>query len=198
MTKSVFLLNLLEGVEPTKEEHFKQRTNLHISLVRKYLEKVLQLRDPRLDPSVLQAEMVGHDQSKFVEPEYTSYLNVNWKYYMKDQGKEFKPSPNEKEAMDAATLHHITSNRHHPEAWAPTVSINPDDRDKPPEEIVDATRMPLSYVAAMVADWKAMAIEKGTSLKEWADKNIGIRWKFNDNQKRLIYDLIYYLGDLEQ
>jgi hypothetical protein len=25
MTKSVFLLNLLEGVEPTKEEHFKHR-----------------------------------------------------------------------------------------------------------------------------------------------------------------------------
>jgi len=196
MTKSAFLMNLLEDLEPTKEEYFQERTNLHISLVGKYLDKIIQLKDPRLDPSILVAEKSGHDQSKFKSPEYEPYLHVNWKYYMKDRGREYNPPPEIKKAMDTATLHHVTSNRHHPEAWAPTASINPDDRDKPPEEIVDASKMPLSYVATMVADWKAMAIEKGTSLKEWAGKNVGIRWKFTDNQKRLIYDLINYLGDL--
>jgi len=190
MTKSAFLLNLLEDIEPTKEEHFKQRTNLHISLVRKYLDKILQLRDPRIDPSVLQTEMVGHDQSKFKSPEYEPYLHVNWKYYMKDQGKTYNPPKEVKDAMDTATLHHVTSNKHHPEAWAPTASINPDDRDKPPEVIVDATKMPLSYVATMVADWLGMSEEKSTNPYDWAKKNIGIRWSFTDNQKKMIYDLL--------
>lgn len=191
MTKSAFLMNLLEDIEPTKEEHFKQRTNLHIALVRKYLDKILQLRDPRIDAAALEAEKVGHDQSKFKSPEYEPYLHVNWKYYMKDQGKEYKPPKEVKDAMDTATLHHVISNKHHPEAWAPTASINPDDRDKPPEEVVDATRMPLSYIATMVADWLAMSDEKSTDPCEWARKNIGIRWAFSDNQERLIYDLIY-------
>lgn len=190
MSKSAFLMNILEELEPTKEEHFQQRTNLHIRLVSKYLDKIIQLKDPRLDPSVLVAEKGGHDQSKFRSPEYEPYLHVNWKYYMKDKGQTYNPPPEIKKAMDTATLHHVTSNKHHPEAWAPTASINSEDRDKPPEEIVDASKMPLSYVATMVADWLAMSEEKSTCPYEWAKKNIGIRWSFTDNQKRLIYDLL--------
>jgi hypothetical protein len=49
----------------------------------------------------------------------------------------------------------------------------------------------------MVADWFAMSEELGGHPKEWADKNINIRWKFNDNQIRLIYDLIQRVWDEE-
>jgi hypothetical protein len=36
----------------------------------------------------------------------------------------------------------------------------------------------------------AMSEEKSTDPYDWAKKNIGIRWKFTDGQKRLIYDLM--------
>jgi len=154
------LINLLEG-EPSKEDHFRERTNLHISLVKKFLGKILDLRDPRLNPAILLAEM-SHDQSKFEAPEYEPYLYVNWTYYMKDQGREYNPPEDIKVQMDAATLHHVTHNPHHPEYWSPNPFINTKNRDEAPEEIVDASSMPLSYVASMVADWLAMSEEKGT------------------------------------
>ena len=40
------------------------------------------------------------------------------------------------------------------------------------------------------ADFCAMAKEKGGKPKDWADKNVNIRWKFNDSQKDLIYSLM--------
>lgn len=42
----------------------------------------------------------------------------------------------------------------------------------------------------MVADWFAMSEELGGHPKDWADKNINIRWSFSQEQKNLIYDLI--------
>jgi hypothetical protein len=38
--------------------------------------------------------------------------------------------------------------------------------------------------------WK----ERGNSAKGWADKMIGTRWKFTDEQTELIYEL---LGEIE-
>ncbi len=36
----------------------------------------------------------------------------------------------------------------------------------------------------------AMSEEKGGTPKNWADKNVNVRWKFTDKQKDLIYELI--------
>ena len=68
--------------------------------------------------------------------------------------------------------------------------INRQDRDKPPSEIIGATKMPILSVGEMCADWFAMSEEKKTNPKTWADKNVNIRWKFSDEQKSLIYELI--------
>ena len=96
--------------------------------------------------------------------------------------------------MNEATFHHIKSHRHHPEFWDESVTIkdlNKDDRDRPSEgRIVDGTKMPLTYVAAMCADWFAMSEELGGHPNDWASKNINVRWKFNEEQINLIYDLI--------
>ena len=35
------------------------------------------------------------------------------------------------------------------------------------------------------------------SAKEWADKNVNIRWKFTDKQKDLIYELIEVVEGLD-
>jgi len=174
-------------------QHFETRTNYHISLVRKYIDKIIALNDPRLDLAVLEEEKEHHDLSKFKEPEYTPYLHVNWKYYMKERGTEYMPPNIIRRQMNTATFHHVSTNKHHPDYWDNNLSINNlnlDDRDKIPDKMVDSTKMPLTHIATMVADWLAMAEEKKTDPYKWAEQNINKRWKFNKEQKEFIYDLI--------
>jgi hypothetical protein len=174
------------------EDWFKYRTNLHIGLVRKYLDKIIGLDLPELNMETLVAEK-DHDASKLVDPERDPYVHVSWKYRMKDQGKEYKPPADTEAKMREATLHHVLNNKHHPESWADSItsdSINPKDRDATPEKIVDATKMPIDYVASMVADWMAMSEEKGTSIHDWIKKNVNIRWKFTPTQVALIDKLV--------
>lgn len=174
------------------EDHFVMRTNHHILLVKKYLGLILGLRDDRINNELLMEEM-DHDQSKFEEPERTPYIHVNWSYHMKDQGKKYEVSDSLKNDMNNATFHHVKSNKHHPEYWDKNSDnnvINREDRDAIPEKNVDATEMPTTYVASMVADWMAMSEEKNTNPYDWARKNINVRWKFNNEQIALIYDLL--------
>ncbi len=180
--------------KPTNEmvKHFTRRTLEHISLVQKYIHKIMDLNDSRLDKTILKQELT-HDQSKFQEPELGPYIYVNWSYHQKDLNKKFDSPVEIKNQMKAATFHHVKTNLHHAEAWdkdATEESINPKDRDKVPDKMVDATSMPLTYVAVMVADWLAMSEEKKNCPYEWTEKNINKRWKFTDEQVKLIYDLL--------
>ena len=100
--------------------------------------------------------------------------------------------------MNNASNMHVNSNSHHPECHSNQTDnlINRDDRDRPPEEMVDATKMTDLDIAEMVADWSAMSEEKGTNTPmEWADKNVNIRWKFKKEQKELIYKLMNEIWD---
>ena len=172
-------------------DHFVKRTNIHIELVQKYLDKIINLNDSRLDNNILEKEKT-HDWSKFKDPEVGPYVFVDHSYHMKDLGQEYNPPADIKDRMQAATFHHVRTNKHHPEFWQEQLVgvINDKDRDKPPEKMVDATDMPLTYVAAMVADWLAMSEEKKTDPYEWAKNNIHKRWHFTENQIKLIYDLL--------
>lgn len=174
------------------EQCFENRINYHIALVNKYLQKIIDLNDERIENNILEQEKDNHDESKFIAPEYEPYLYINWKYYVKDKGLNFTPGKKIEKEMQAATFHHVKNNKHHPEAWdenATIESINSEDRDKP-GKIIDATKMPLSFIAATVADWCATSEERGTSPYEWAKDNINKRWKFNKEQEDFIYELI--------
>jgi len=94
--------------------------------------------------------------------------------------------------MHEATTHHVTQNSHHPEAHSPTTDnlINKEDRDKPPSSIIDATTMPELDIAEMVADWCAMSEEKGGTPREWAERNVNVRWQFTDEQVDIIFKII--------
>lgn len=185
LTDSTLILEFMK-------QYFDKRTNLHIDLVRKYLDKIINLKDTRIDKNILEDEKINHDSSKFKDPEYEPYLHVTLKYFLKDRNQEYNPSKEIQDNMNEATFHHIATNSHHPEYWDDNISkenLNSKDRDKPGKQ-VDATKMPLSNVACMVADWLAMSDEKKTDPYEWAKNNVNIRWKFNTEQVKLIYDLI--------
>lgn len=170
-------------------DHYEKRTKMHIALVSKYCSKIAAY-NPEFKELLERAKV--HDQSKFENPEREPYIWVTWKYKLRADGKELDVPQEILDRMHEATYHHVTSNSHHPEYHAKdkTNLINKENRDAPPDKIVDATSMPLLDVAEMVADWSAVSEEKGNTPREWADKNVNVRWKFTDEQKNLIYDLI--------
>lgn len=171
------------------------RLNFHISLVRKYLQKIIDLNLDDINNSILQAEIEKHDLSKIIEPELTPYCLISWFYKMKQEGIEFKLTEKEEDETHNATVHHVIYNSHHPEYWAEdkTNIIKKGDRDGI-QNLCDASKMPLSNVACMVADWLAVSEERGTNALDWADSNINKRWYFTENQIALIYSLIQFFN----
>jgi len=177
---------------PDMIEWFEERANRHIKLVRKYCNIISESGEYDSIADELLERAGVHDESKFKEPEYTPYIYITWHYKCKDDGIDWESSEDIDEQMNKATEHHVKNNAHHPEFHSnkEVDLINRSDRDKPPEELIDATEMEVLDIAEMVADWCAMGEEKGNSATEWADKNVNIRWKFSSDQVDHIYNMI--------
>lgn len=134
--------------------HFQTRTNYHILLVNKYLDRIIKLKNKQIDTNIINKEKNEHDESKFKSPE------IYWNYKLQDQGDKVDVSKDDQNRIQSATFHHVKTNRHHPEYWDNSVTIeviNSKDRDSIPTKAVDATLMPESYVACLVADWCAIS-----------------------------------------
>lgn len=175
-----------------RENLFYKYTNNHINLVRKYIDKAKNFYP---DLSNLLTDLANkHDQSKFKEPEKTPYLYITEKKYYQNNNIPFKPFPlNIEKIMHEATFHHVKNNPHHPEYWDIHLTQNPinfKDRDKPSGVLVDAKLMPHLYIIEMVCDCCAMAEYLKSCVYDWFDKNINIRWKFDEDQILKIYQII--------
>jgi hypothetical protein len=168
-------------------DFFYKRTDEHINRVKKYIDFIYSS-----DPSryfLLINRKKTHDQSKYLNPEIIPYIYLTWKYHCKQTGKKFETTKELEKEIQKATYHHVKSNAHHPEFHDSSTtldSINPKDRDKPPERIVDGTKMSEIDIAEMVADWLSMSEELGTDTRKWAESNINVRWKFTDAQVKHI------------
>lgn len=175
-------------IDDGKLEYFMERTNKHIDLVKKYMSKIVQ-NFPQYEELSDRIEL--HDKTKFENPELEPYVYITWKYKCKDDGMDFPISQDMENKMLEATLHHIKNNKHHPEYHTEQTDdlLNKNDRDKP-NSLINAEKMPNIDIAEMVADWCAMSEEKGNTPTEWANKNVNIRWKFTEDQRNLIYELI--------
>jgi hypothetical protein len=178
----------------TKEmkDWFFERTNKHISMVRKYMQKIV---DEFPQYEELLERMEDHDSPKFKEPELTPYIWITWKYKCEAKKKDFKsysPPENIDELIQEATEHHIKSQRHHPEYHCSKESnlINSNNRDEIPDEMIDATKMNDIDLCEMCADWMAVSEERGNTPIEWENKNVNKRWKFSEHQKDLIYEIL--------
>ena len=87
----------------------------------------------------------------------TKFSGIEWEF--------LDPTHTNKAALKQAVLHHQAVNPHHPEYWG---------------VIQD---MPTVYIIEMVCDWAARAQEKGTSLREWIDKEATKRFKFTKDDE---------------
>ena len=116
-----------------------------------------------------------HDQSKYGPAERLPYIWLTEFHRYKNEEQPFEYPPGVEEKVREASLHHITTNRYHPEFHS-----SPDAMS----------------VVEMVCDWTAMAQELGEndgSARGWADKTINKKWTFSDDQVALIYDTIKQL-----
>lgn len=182
-----------------------KRTNMHIKLVQKWAQVIVDQYWGESTKNIVEEflnklllnKVKDHDKSKLEdESEIKPYVFISWMYKMKDQGIDYK-IPDDVDDT-AATTHHVLSNDHHPEYWSDNFNpINRVDRDKP-KELIDATNMTDTAIVHMCCDWMAMSEEKGTDPMEWADKNINVRWKFDEDQVDLIKDiLLMYKGEIK-
>ena len=179
----------VDRITPEMEKFFVDRTHIHIAKVCKYLNKIIDLNLPGVDNNILEQEK-DHDANKFDPINKIPYTHISWKYKLLDDGQTHKMSDDMIKQVDAATGRHVKTNKHHPEYWDTSSTPADTKRDKPSTKIVDASKMPLTYIATMCADWLAMSDEKKTDPKKWADDNIGKRWKFTDRQIKLIYRIL--------
>jgi hypothetical protein len=172
---------------------FHTRTRMHIDLFKKYVDKIIDLGLPDVIESILLNERETHDCSKFVEPEYTPYIHLTWRYKLAKLGQKYEVDTELEQQMQEVTFQHVKDNSHHPEYWDKNITpqhLNSKDRDSPSVLMTDATSMPLSYVAAMVADWLAVSEERGTDVNDWIKNNVNIRWKFTVWQVFLIKEIV--------
>jgi len=172
------------------KDWFEKRTKKHIELVQKYCEKLVEYDEDKYGELIERGEV--HDASKFKSPEMDPYIYTTWKYKCEADGVDFDCPKEMEDKMTDATEHHILNNRHHPEFHCDKTDnlINENNRDAPPEEMIDATKMGDIDIGEMVADWCAVSEERGNTPKSWADKNVNVRWEFTDLQEDLIYELI--------
>lgn len=167
------LMAILEGsCRPTDEMilNFEKRTREHINRVKKYLNILYQLTD--LGKELL-VRADNHDLSKYGPIERLPYIWITEFHRCKNAGINFRYPDCIKDKINVATKHHITTNRHHPEYFSDISDMNKID------------------IAEMVADWAAMAEELNEgSPRAWANKMIGVRWHFTNDQIDLIYAYI--------
>jgi len=182
-----------------KLDYFLKRTHLHIGLVQAAAAKIAEVYPEEFGELVKQT--ADHDASKLQDPELTPYIEITWRHKLEKENDEFDPIKDkgykppgklDKKEEDAAVLHHIKNNSHHPEYWLADQSkanlgVDTDDSIK----CVDASRMPPINLAEMVADWQAMSEELGTNtVKEWFNKVRDTRFSFTKDQEALIDKLL--------
>ena len=173
------------------EAHFLKRTLAHILRVKRNVLTLVESQFP-VDTIALMQQNQRHDVTKFEEPEKSTYIEITEMYRCRRLGLPFEMTDELKRRIAEATLHHVKHNPHHPEFFAPSASINMEDRDSPPEEMVDATSMSDIGLVEMCCDWVAMSQEKlgHNSAHVWAKDNINVRWKFTEAQEKRIYETL--------
>lgn len=164
---------------------FLHETRRHISLVNQCAEKFQPYMDEKLY-NILMSNVPMHDIDKTYNINIIgNYAPYNAAFYT-DLG--VKVTPECKVLRDGiAWEEHYQFSGHHPEHWAAVVSD-----DQP----VDASKMPLYYVAEMVADWMAVGLIMNNTATEWFNKANGKKWTFTIEQTQLIKSLLAHESDI--
>lgn len=162
----------MQAPTPEMVAFFEQRTHEHIERVGRCL---LALAKVLPCGNELRERAHVHDASKFGPEERIPYIWLTEFHRCRREGIEFQYPPGVEAAVCKAVQHHLTTNRHHPEA-----------HDEP-------NAMTEGDLIEMVCDWTAMAQEfgeAGGSARPWAEKTIGARLQLSDERRRFVFAMI--------
>jgi hypothetical protein len=131
------------------------------------------------------------------------YIWLSWMHRCKRLNEPFEYPERIKELVDEVTRKHILSNSHHPEYHleGDLDSFTRDSAENHKLPPLKIKNMPKLDLIELACDWTAMSQElnqNGGSAREWADKNIGTRWIFTENNKKFIYKVINDLDRLNK
>ncbi len=128
-----------------------------------------------------------HDADKF-DSLYVPYVLISMGYnpdFKDDIELRKKENPEMDSFMRWASFSHVTNNSHHPEAWD-IESATIMEKSKENEQMIDATKMPEIDIIEMCCDWASVGAEKGNSPQSWFKLKNGKKWKFTQDQEKLI------------
>lgn len=113
----------------------------------------------------------NHDESKYDDEEYSAYCN----YFYPSAGFE-----KDEAAFDAAWLHHIHCNPHHPQYYIL-------HEDSGTEKILD---MPLEYICEMLCDWSSFQYTRpGSTANKWYTANKD-KMMFSESTRKLVETIL--------
>lgn len=168
-----------EVPEVTSEmiEFFEKRTKFHIDRVIANMGSIVDQTGLDREEAMKRAE--DHDASKYGEIERPLYIWLTHFHRMNhDKGRKSKwtyPKGLESKVREASK-HHITVNKHHPEAH---------------KDVNDMTDLD---ILEMVCDFQAMSDELAQgSCRKWVDDNLDRKWNFDQEHKDKIYEYIKLL-----
>lgn len=149
-----------------------ERLLLHISNVRDNCwligRRLISTGQEHLGLSLIANGQV-HDHSKF--------KGIEWKYLNDGAWPRNCEDELEDQMFKAALQQHVTTNKHHPEAWPGGIN-----------------EMDELHIAEMVADWAARSSEQGTGLLEWVTEKAPERFKFSKHGS--VYKAVRRFTDL--
>lgn len=179
---------IVQGYKTKEEKENMEYIKEHVQNVQKAYKEYGALLSSclELDPEDLTLEILiaNHDKSKFSSEEFESYR----KRFFPMEGEKTDP-----ESFNAAWLHHIHSNPHHPEHWV-LQNYNKETHSFYAIPI----EMPKVYLAEMLCDWIAMGYKFGDMPYQYYAKNSG-KYQLHKNTEELLIRCIneLYIYDLK-
>lgn len=142
----------------------KYETNHEIGVRRNALK--LSKKFPDIATKLMKA-VTKHDASKWGATENWAYI---WRYSNNNYGIEY-PAEELEDYVRKIVARHASINRHHPEYWEKKGGLD---------------KMPPYELAHMVCDWGSVSKAVDDNLHNWWRYRASRRWKFTDEQKKLI------------
>lgn len=164
----------------SRNDEYNQYLEEHISNVIRAWDEQLKpsIENDYLEQDIKEAELsiLEHDSSKYQSDEYYAYLNH---FYPSDK------YPDDEDAYGMAWLLHQHRNPHHWQYW-----VLPND-----DGSIRSLDIPFSEVCNMLCDWHSFsAKDPSSTAQKWYADN-GSKMQLSDETKRLIDELIIYLGE---
>ena len=147
------------------EDFYVQRTNNHISKVRRWITRFSTTFNLE---SLL--DRLNHDASKFSIPEYEPYIYLTWQYRCRALGIEYTVPEHIEPLIKTAIAHHYASNSHHP------------------EHHVLITKMSTLDLMEMCSDLCGMSDEFSGSPLIYFNRHIKPKYDFSHYQLNIIHE----------